>query len=103
MVEHLVWDQGVAGSSPVYPTIVKLIMSKIIDSIKSWICGTISKQSYIEFEWDEECNEKHNSFLLKHLEECSSASPWISFRYVEGKMLKKITCPICGDEMIIGA
>lgn len=78
-------------------------MSKIIDSIKSWICGTISKQSYIEFEWDEECNEKHNSFLLKHLEECSSASPWISFRYVEGKMLKKITCPICGEEMIIGA
>lgn len=78
-------------------------MSKIIDNIKSWICGTISKQSYIEFEWDEECNEKHNNFLLKHLEECSSASPWISFRYVEGKMLKKITCPICGEEMIIGA
>lgn len=78
-------------------------MNKLIDIIKSWICGTISNKSYIEFEWNEECNEKHNSFLLKHLEKCSSASPWISFRYVEGKMLKKITCPICGEEMIIGA
>ena len=44
-----------------------------------------------------------DSFLLKHLEECNSTSPWISFRHVEGKILKKITCPICGEEMIIGA
>ncbi|VXC04290.1 hypothetical protein EXIGUO8H_50001 [Exiguobacterium sp. 8H] len=25
MVEHLVWDQGVAGSNPVFPTIITYI------------------------------------------------------------------------------
>ncbi|CUL84403.1 hypothetical protein LM83088_320002 [Listeria monocytogenes] len=26
MVEHLVWDQGVAGSNPVFPIILNFIM-----------------------------------------------------------------------------
>lgn len=55
----------------------------------------------IELEWNDEENESFNEFSLKHFKECSSTSPWLCSRYVNGKMLKKVVCPICGEEKII--
>ena len=34
LVEHLVWDQGVAGSNPVFPTI---ILGFVAQSVEQWI------------------------------------------------------------------
>ena len=45
MVEHLVWDQGVAGSNPVFPIFLISDIAKMRDRRISHFLGSLSKRT----------------------------------------------------------
>ena len=74
MVEHLVWDQGVTGSNPVYPTMVHLyeLFYNHIDyeNMRWMVVGpeqldNFSRMIQIEFYNDGRWHDNRVSFILK--------------------------------------
>lgn len=79
-------------------------MKKIIKKIKDFFKSSLQSKcdgDVICFEWSEIENAQYEKFAVEHFEECSTSTPWLCFKFVNGKWYKKMVCPVCGEEQII--
>lgn len=77
-------------------------MRKLVSKIKNFFspsndCG----DEHICFEWSEEENSQYEKFAVEHFEECGIPTPWLCFKYANGKWVKKMVCPACKTEYTI--
>ena len=77
-------------------------MRKIFSKIKKFLspsndCG----KEQICFEWSEEENSQYERFTIEHFGECGVPTPWLCFKYANGKWVKKIVRPVCKTEYTI--
>ena len=59
------------------------------------------RNEHICFEWSEEENSQYERFAVEHFGECGVPTPWLCFKYANGKWAKKIVCPVCKKEYTI--
>ncbi|MBP3629995.1 MAG: hypothetical protein J6J23_00755 [Clostridia bacterium] len=79
-------------------------MKKIIKKIKGFLKSSSQSKcdgDVICFEWSENENAQYEKFAVEHFEECSTSTPWLCFKFANGKWYKKMICPVCGEEQII--
>ena len=77
-------------------------MENLLNKIKKWFKASFKKNGgVICFEWSEKENAQYEKFAVEHFEECSTSTPWLCFKFANGKWYKKMICPVCGEEQII--
>lgn len=77
------------------------MLKNIIEKIKKLFLEKKIENNIICFEWSEEENSQYERFAVEHFEECGIPTPWLCFKYANGKWYKKLVCPVCNSEYVI--